>query len=45
MFKLISVESLSKTYVSKKEKIIAVDNISFTVDQGEIFGFLGPSGA
>ena len=45
MFKLISVESLSKTYVSKKEKITAVDNISFTVDQGEIFGFLGPSGA
>ncbi|MCJ7843547.1 ATP-binding cassette domain-containing protein [Lederbergia sp. NSJ-179] len=45
MAKAIRVENLSMAYRNKKEKIIAVDNISFTVDQGEIFSFLGPSGA
>src|SRR5699024_11424883 len=40
-----SVENLSITYDNKWEKNIAVYNISFTVDQGEIFSFLGPRGA
>ena len=29
----------------KKEVFLAVDNISFNVERGEIFGFLGPNGA
>lgn len=37
----IVVESLKKYYSSLK----AVDGISFTVNQGEIFGLLGPNGA
>lgn len=37
----ISVNSLSKTYGAQK----AVDDISFTVNKGEIVGFLGPNGA
>ncbi len=37
----IVVKSLKKYYGSLK----AVDNISFTVNQGEIFGLLGPNGA
>ncbi|NLK93080.1 MAG: ATP-binding cassette domain-containing protein [Bacteroidales bacterium] len=45
MVKTISVENLSKIFVSKKQKVTAVDNISFTVNQGEIFSFLGPNGA
>ncbi len=45
MDKAISVENLSMAYRNKKEEIIAVDNISFTVNQGEVFSFLGPSGA
>jgi|SRR5690625_307080 len=45
MVKAISVENLSVVYRNKKEKVIAVDKISFTVNQGEIFSFLGPSGA
>lgn len=45
MVKAIRVENLSVAFRNKKEKIIAVDNISFTVNQGEIFSFLGPSGA
>lgn len=33
-------------YLTKKfNKLIAVDNISFSVNKGTIFGFLGPNGA
>lgn len=37
----IAVQSLSKIYGSQK----AVNDISFTVNKGEIVGFLGPNGA
>ena len=37
----IEVENLSRTFHSLR----AVDNISFSVDAGEIFGFLGHNGA
>ena len=37
----ISVNNLTKNYGTQK----AVDNISFTVNKGEIVGFLGPNGA
>ena len=37
----IEVNSLTKQFGSSK----AVDNISFIVEEGEIFGFLGPNGA
>lgn len=39
--KAIEVENLSRTFNSLR----AVDNISFSVDTGEIFGFLGHNGA
>ena len=38
---IIEVKSLSKYYNGVK----AVDEISFSVEEGEIFGFLGPNGA
>lgn len=38
---MIQVEGLSKRYA----RHIAVDNISFSVDKGDIVGFLGPNGA
>ena len=38
---MIKVESLSKTYGER----LAVDDISFKIEQGEIVGFLGPNGA
>ncbi|MGE4554865.1 MAG: ATP-binding cassette domain-containing protein [Candidatus Paceibacterota bacterium] len=38
---IIKVENLSKNFGPIK----AVDNISFSVKKGEIFGFLGPNGA
>jgi ABC-2 type transport system ATP-binding protein len=41
MKNIIEVENLRKKYSDK----IAVDNISFKVRKGEIFGILGPNGA
>jgi ABC-2 type transport system ATP-binding protein len=41
MATVIEVEGLHKTYGSK----VAVDDVSFTVETGEIFGILGPNGA
>lgn len=38
---MIEIQNLTKEY----GKIKAVDNISFTVEKGEILGFLGPNGA
>ena len=43
MKKAIEVRDLVKRY--KKAKQNAVDNISFTVSEGEFFSFLGPNGA
>ena len=40
--KIIEAESLTKVY---KGSVKAVDQISFSVDEGELFGFLGPNGA
>src|SRR6185312_14000353 len=40
----VSAKNLTKTYGVKK-KVVAVDNISFSVNNGEIFGLIGPDGA
>lgn len=40
--KIIEVKNISKVYAGD---VKAVDNISFSVDEGEFFGFLGPNGA
>jgi len=42
MKEIIKVENLTKVY---NGVIKAVDDISFSVKEGEIFGFLGPNGA
>lgn len=38
---VIEVEELTRTFGT----LVAVDRVSFTVNEGEIFGFLGPNGA
>lgn len=38
---MIEVKNVTKKY----GKFIAVDNISFTINEGEIIGLLGPNGA
>lgn len=38
---MISVRNISKSY----EKVKALDNVSFEVESGELFGLIGPDGA
>ena len=41
MSRLLEIEGLTKWF----GPIAAVDDISFSVDRGEVLGFLGPNGA
>ncbi|MBR5755466.1 MAG: ATP-binding cassette domain-containing protein [Erysipelotrichaceae bacterium] len=42
---MIKVEHLSKTFTSKNAQVAAVQDVSFEVRKGEIFGIIGLSGA
>jgi len=42
---MIRVEGLRKTYGRGAREVIALEDVSFEVGHGEIFGILGPSGA
>ena len=41
---MVTANNLVKTY-GKKNEILAVDDVSFSVNEGEIFGLIGPDGA
>lgn len=41
MIPVIDVKNLHKKF----DDFVAVDNVSFTVNQGDVYGFLGPNGA
>lgn len=42
---MIEIRNLSKVYTTKRGTVIGVDNVSLTVQAGEIFGIVGYSGA
>lgn len=41
----VEIDQLVKTYPVGKNKLTALDNISFDVKEGELFGLIGPDGA
>lgn len=41
----VSVNNIIKTYGKKKDAVTALQNISFDVHPGELFGIIGPDGA
>ncbi|HAF71123.1 MAG: ABC-type Na+ transport system, ATPase component [Acetothermia bacterium 64_32] len=43
--KAVSARGLTKVFRGRRGQVRAVDGVSFTVEQGEIFGLLGPNGA
>ncbi|MGG0789691.1 methionine ABC transporter ATP-binding protein [Peribacillus simplex] len=42
---MIEIRSVRKEYVSKKNRVIGVDNVSLTIQTGEVYGIVGYSGA
>lgn len=41
---MIEIKNLSVTYKSKKEEVLALENINISMEQGDIYTFIGPSG-
>lgn len=41
----ITLDNIVKTYGEKDKKVLAVDRASFSVEDGEMFGLIGPDGA
>lgn len=42
--KSLDIKNIRKKYHTKKEEILAVDNFSYQVEQGEFISIVGPSG-
>ena len=45
MGKIVELRDVTKTFSSGEKKLTAVDNVSLSVEEGEIFGIIGFSGA
>ena len=44
MNKIIQIDNLSKKYYDRKQEILAIDNITLDVNEGEFLVIVGPSG-
>ncbi len=42
---MITLNHINKTYEGKKHSVTAVDDVSLSIDEGEIYGIIGYSGA
>lgn len=42
---MLQIHALTKRFVADNETVCAVDNLSFEVGPGEVYGLLGPNGA
>lgn len=42
---MIEIQNVSKVYETKKERFQALDGVSLTINDGDIFGIIGSSGA
>lgn len=42
--KILDIKNLRKKYHTKKEEILAIDNFSYSLEQGEFIAIVGPSG-
>ena len=40
---MLEIRNISKTY--RKSNVKAIDNISLTIEEGDIYGFIGPNGS
>ncbi len=42
---MLEFQNITKIYESKKKQVVGVDNVSLTINKGDIFGIVGYSGA
>ena len=42
---MITVDKLTKRFARKHDELVAVNELSFHVNPGEVYGLLGPNGA
>ena len=45
MSKILNVGHLGKTYTSGSKELTVLDDISFSIEEGETFAIIGPSGS
>lgn len=45
MSKILNVDHLGKTYTSGSRELTVLDDVSFTIEEGETFAIVGPSGS
>jgi ABC-2 type transport system ATP-binding protein len=43
--KAVQLENIVKTYSTKNSTVTAVEDVTFSVEEGELFGLIGPDGA